>query len=317
MDMNSKIEFTEPQKIWLEEVYSKIKMNKPINKRALMVELLGKLPKNFNPDEIDSRLLRGESNITLLGIGLIDPNSALIVKANQVLQGIREVLKQNPQKEDIEVYDVSYYTGLLNNEVADIFERLSYLGMFHNFGTGYVGYGWHSIKVSEKAFENYLNYESIEQIIEDFVEDNSAISSTQNEHSGYDVVLSFAGEDRSHAERLAEELRKKGVKVFYDKYEQAILWGKDLYAYLSDIYQNKAKFCVMFCSRHYAEKLWTNHERQAAQARAIREQAEYILPIRLDQSEIPGVLRTTGHIDWHDESAENIASLVVEKLKSQ
>jgi hypothetical protein len=270
MDMNSKIEFTEPQKIWLEEVYSKIKMNKPINKRALMVELLGKLPKNFNPDEIDSRLLRGESNITLLGIGLIDPNSALIVKANQVLQGIREVLKQNPQKEDIEVYDVSYYTGLLNNEVADIFERLSYLGMFHNFGTGYVGYGWHSIKVSEKAFENYLNYESIEQIIEDFVEDNSAISSTQNEHSGYDVVLSFAGEDRSHAERLAEELRKKGVKVFYDKYEQAILWGKDLYAYLSDIYQNKAKFCVMFCSRHYAEKLWTNHERQAAQARAIR-----------------------------------------------
>jgi hypothetical protein len=92
----------------------------------------------------------------------------------------------------------------------------------------------------------------------------------------FDVALSFAGEDRDYAEALADALRQYGVKVFYDKYEQAILWGKDLYTYLSDLYQNRARYCVMLLSQHYAAKLWTNHERQSAQARAFREHKEYI-----------------------------------------
>jgi hypothetical protein len=44
----------------------------------------------------------------------------------------------------------------------------------------------------------------------------------------YDVALSFAGEDRAKAEELAQLLREGGVRVFYDKFEQARLWGSDL-----------------------------------------------------------------------------------------
>ncbi len=54
----------------------------------------------------------------------------------------------------------------------------------------------------------------------------------------------------------------------------------------------------MFLSRNYAAKLWTNHEREAAQARAFRENEEYILPIRLDDTEIPGILQTTVVPPW-------------------
>src|SRR5216684_644847 len=115
----------------------------------------------------------------------------------------------------------------------------------------------------------------------------------------YDVALSFAGEDRSYADALAEALHQRGLTVFYDKYEKANLWGKNLYTYLSDVYQNKARYCVMFLSRNYAAKLWTNHEREAAQARAFRENEEYILPMRLDDTEIPGFLQTTGYLNWH------------------
>lgn len=39
----------------------------------------------------------------------------------------------------------------------------------------------------------------------------------------YDVALSFAGEDRHHAEKLAKILKSRGYRVFYDKYEQATL----------------------------------------------------------------------------------------------
>jgi hypothetical protein len=48
----------------------------------------------------------------------------------------------------------------------------------------------------------------------------------------FDISFSFAGEDRQYVEAVAEELQKCSVRIFYDKYEQANLWGKDLYTYL-------------------------------------------------------------------------------------
>jgi TIR domain len=133
----------------------------------------------------------------------------------------------------------------------------------------------------------------------------------------YDVVLSFAGEDRKYAEELAEALVKREITVFYDGYEKAKLWGKNLYNYLSDIYQNQARYCVMFLSEHYAEKVWTNHEREAAQARAFKENMEYILPVRLDSTEIPGILPTIAYLNWSDESPERISDYIVAKLQQK
>lgn len=68
--------------------------------------------------------------------------------------------------------------------------------------------------------------------------------------SDYDVALSFAGEDRTHAQSLADALRQRYIRVFYDEYEKAALWGKDLYAHLSDVYQNRARYCVILISQH-------------------------------------------------------------------
>ena len=130
----------------------------------------------------------------------------------------------------------------------------------------------------------------------------------------YDVALSFAGEDRSFAEQVAAILKESKIKVFYDKYEEVNLWGKDLYSHLSNIYQNEAKYCIMFISKFYAEKLWTNHERRSAQARAFIEKQEYILPIRLDNTPIEGILPTIGHIDGTKKTPSEIANLIINKL---
>ena len=106
----------------------------------------------------------------------------------------------------------------------------------------------------------------------------------------------------------------RGLNVFYDKYEKSTLWGKNLYTYLSDVYQHKARYCVVFLSQHYAAKLWTNHEREAAQARAFSENEEYILPVRLDDTKIPGIPPTVAYLSWPPETAETIADAIVEKL---
>ena len=133
----------------------------------------------------------------------------------------------------------------------------------------------------------------------------------------YDVALSFAGEDRHYAEALAELLENNGHKPFYDKYELFQLWGKNLYTHLSSVYKDKAHYCVMFLSEHYARKLWTNHERANAQARAFEENEEYILPVRIDDTEIPGILPTVGYLDLRSMSINEIYQVLVEKLSGR
>jgi len=137
----------------------------------------------------------------------------------------------------------------------------------------------------------------------------------KKEHE-FDIALSFAGEDRDYVDQVAQGLKDRGIKVFYDLFEQADLWGKDLYSHLSDIYHKKARFTVMFISVYYQDKLWTNHERKAAQAKAFQEAGETILPVRFDDTEIPGVLPTTGYISIVDLSPEDLVSLIAKKLVS-
>lgn len=136
------------------------------------------------------------------------------------------------------------------------------------------------------------------------------------ENRDYDIALSFAGEDRNYVDRVANLLKERGVKVFYDLFEEADLWGKDLYVHLSEIYGKRARFTVMFISEAYANKLWTNHERRSAQARAFQEAQEYILPARFDDTDIPGVLSTVGYVSLKGRSAEDLASLITKKLVS-
>jgi hypothetical protein len=130
----------------------------------------------------------------------------------------------------------------------------------------------------------------------------------------FEIALSFAGEDREYVDRVANLLRDSGVTVFYDIFEEASLWGKNLYDYLSEIYQNKALFTIMFISEHYARKMWTNHERQAMQATAFQEHQEYILPARFDETPIPGVLPTVGYISLKSKSPEAFVETIKRKL---
>lgn len=130
----------------------------------------------------------------------------------------------------------------------------------------------------------------------------------------FDVALSFAGEDRPFVEATAQVLREMGIRVFYDKYETVKLWGKDLYDHLTEIYKDRARFTVMFISKSYAKKLWTNHERKSAQARAFAASAEYILPARFDNTKIPGVLPTVGYVNLKGLSPKDFAEIIKKKV---
>jgi len=133
----------------------------------------------------------------------------------------------------------------------------------------------------------------------------------------YDVCLSFAGEQRNYVEEVARDLVGRGVRVFYDGYEVANLWGKDLFEHLDYVYSKSARYCVIFVSADYARKVWTTHERKSAQERALIESQDYILPARFDDTELPGLRSTVGYVDLRNFRPSELARLIADKVGTE
>ncbi len=171
--------------------------------------------------------------------------------------------------------------------------------------------------VDRTVIENIeATIKKLEAYQKNLFEGNKQLKKPLLEKFDYDISISFAGEDRSIAKAIATKLHEENIRVFYDDFEKANLWGKDLVLHLDEVYRKKARYCIIIASSYYKQKIWTNHELKSALARSIQQQEEYILPIVLDDTEIPGIRPTTGYIKYQDEKDINIiVDLVQQKLK--
>ncbi len=142
----------------------------------------------------------------------------------------------------------------------------------------------------------------------------SSTTGTGGLGNAFEIVLSFAGEDRDYVDQVAELLKGNDVSLFYDAYEEATLWGKDLVEHLHQVYSGSARYCVMFIAKFYAEKMWPSHERRSAFERAIETKEEYILPVRFDDTVLPGLRKTIHYIDLRKKTPEELAVLILKKL---
>ncbi len=134
----------------------------------------------------------------------------------------------------------------------------------------------------------------------------------------YDVAISYAGEDRNIAKKLSDMLIDRGLNVFYDRLNEDEILGKNLYHYLQTIYKDSAQTCAILISKHYIKKPWTLHELEQIQTRVFESRAagnkEYLLPLRIDDTEIPGINSITGYIDIREKSLEDVADIIYKKL---
>jgi hypothetical protein len=131
----------------------------------------------------------------------------------------------------------------------------------------------------------------------------------------YDVALSYASEQRWYVRRVYNRLRELGIKTFYDEGEVVSLWGKNLESYLESVFYKMARVCLVFVSKDYVNKPWPLHEAQSALARAVQEKAEYVLPIRFDDSELPGLLPDMKYLRAKDHTPEQLADILRMKLE--
>jgi len=70
----------------------------------------------------------------------------------------------------------------------------------------------------------------------------------------------------------------------------------------------------VFISAAYLAKAWTNHELKSAQARAFQQNSAYILPVRIDDTVIPGIRPTLGYVDLRQHTVEEVAQLAAQKI---
>lgn len=115
-------------------------------------------------------------------------------------------------------------------------------------------------------------------------------------------------------QRVAAALTAQGIQHFYDDDQQIAMWGTNQVETLQRIYLQGSSSVVMFVSQEYAEKVWPTAERRATLSRALRERREYVLPVRFDDTVLPGLDPDVSYLNAGDYSPEQLAAAVVQKL---
>jgi hypothetical protein len=139
----------------------------------------------------------------------------------------------------------------------------------------------------------------------------------------FKVAFSFAGEQRDLVRAIAQavESRLGSGTVFYDDWFEHHLAGDDADLKLQSIYGERCDLAVVCVSQRYGGKPWTQMEHAAVRARLMQARAaadqrerDAILPIRVGEGEVPGILFNTIVPDVRGRTAEQSAELILDRL---
>jgi hypothetical protein len=130
----------------------------------------------------------------------------------------------------------------------------------------------------------------------------------------YQVAMSFAGEQRAYVEQVVRSLQSFGIAVFYDDDNKVQMWGKDGVEFFHQIFSAETAYVIMFVSQEYVSKKWTKHERRSALSKAIAEEGEYVLPVRFDDTPVPGLPDTVQYLRADKIVPHALATMICKKI---
>ncbi len=131
------------------------------------------------------------------------------------------------------------------------------------------------------------------------------------------IALSFPGEHRPFVKQVADHLAA-GVgreRVLYDKYHEPELARLDLDTYLQDLYHKESELIAVFLCADYERKEWCGLEWRAIRDLIKRRHSSIVMPLRFDDTEIPGLFSIDGYILIEDRTADEVAKLILERLR--
>jgi hypothetical protein len=137
------------------------------------------------------------------------------------------------------------------------------------------------------------------------------------------VAFSLAGEQRELVRAIAEAVETQLGRgtVFFDEWFEHYLAGDDADLKLQKIYGEQCAVAVVCVSQAYGSKPWTHAEHRAIRARQMKAEASSdageknsILPIRVGDGEVEGILFNAIVPDVRSRSAAQSAELILERL---
>jgi len=137
----------------------------------------------------------------------------------------------------------------------------------------------------------------------------------------YDIAFSLAHEQHEYVDDIYKNLKRisSSLNVFYyrDEIEEIKSWGKNQFNHLQKIYRDQSKHVIIFISKDYVIKRWARHEWRAVQEAILDRDEEYLLPVRFDDTDLPGLPSTIGYIDISQKTPEDFANIIVQKVGLQ
>jgi hypothetical protein len=133
----------------------------------------------------------------------------------------------------------------------------------------------------------------------------------------YDFAISYSGDQYPKAQKLYNLLKNESRVFFYvanDTLPQMI--GVDLSKALRNIYGPDSRYVISLISDRYLSTDYTNFEFNVAQAEQMKRNDTHVLPLRLDNTIIPGIKSTVAYLDGTKMSLEEISKILLNKLKS-
>ena len=70
----------------------------------------------------------------------------------------------------------------------------------------------------------------------------------------------------------------------------------------------------MFISKEYVENAWPRHERRSILSSAVQNKSEYVLPVRFDDTLVPGLPESIRYETANEHTPEKLAVMIAEKL---
>jgi len=140
----------------------------------------------------------------------------------------------------------------------------------------------------------------------------------------FQVAFSFAGEQRDLVRAVAEAVEKElgSPNVFFDEWFEHYIAGDDADLKLQEIYTERCALVVVCVSERYGGKPWTLAEHAAIRSRQMKSRTSAdkrdllgILPIRVGDGEVKGILFNAIVPDIRNLSVAEAAQLILERLR--
>ncbi|WP_287600140.1 TIR domain-containing protein [Thiothrix sp.] len=133
----------------------------------------------------------------------------------------------------------------------------------------------------------------------------------------FQVALSFPGEHRDYVSQVADGLALAlgRDRVFYDRWYTAELAQVDMDVLLQSFYHEHAELIVPFLCVDYERKEWCGLEWRAIKDLIKQKQHQEIMPMRFDNTPIPGFYGTDGYVDLNDHTPAEIVQLILQRLE--